>query len=137
LLPFRRLLVRLPKPPELFPLVFDILLPFRRIDAMLGKPNSSSSSSKPISPSSRSCSDERTSSELERKLVYMRLCGGGDAVVLGGGVLLFLESVGGVRGRELLDRLLCSVLAGSDCQCTCIHTDCLSSRCRHGNSLRQ
>jgi len=38
--------------------------------------------------------------------VYMRREGGGDVVVLGGGVLLFLPSVGGVRGRELLDRLL-------------------------------
>jgi hypothetical protein len=37
----------------------------------------------------------------------MRRGGGGDDVVLGGGVLLFLDSVdGGVRGRELLDRLL-------------------------------
>jgi hypothetical protein len=36
----------------------------------------------------------------------MRREGGGDVVVLGGGVLLFLPSVGGVRGRELLDRLL-------------------------------
>jgi hypothetical protein len=38
--------------------------------------------------------------------VYSRRGGGGDDVVLGGGVLLFLASVGGVRGRELLDRLL-------------------------------
>jgi hypothetical protein len=43
---------------------------------------------------------------LGRKLVYSRRGGGGDDVVLGGGVLLFRESVGGVRGRELLDRLL-------------------------------
>ena len=35
-------------------------------------------------------------------------------MVLGGGVLLFLASVGGVRGRELLERLLSSVLADSD-----------------------
>jgi hypothetical protein len=43
---------------------------------------------------------------LGRKLVYSRRGGGGDDVALGGGVLLFRESVGGVRGRELLDRLL-------------------------------
>ena len=36
----------------------------------------------------------------------MRREGGGDVVVLGGGVLLFLPSVGGVCGRELVDRLL-------------------------------
>ena len=38
--------------------------------------------------------------------MYMRREGGGDVVVLGGGVLLFLPSIGGVCGRELLDRLL-------------------------------
>jgi hypothetical protein len=43
---------------------------------------------------------------LGKKLVYSRRGGGGDDVVLGGGVLLFRESVGGVRGRELLDKLL-------------------------------
>jgi hypothetical protein len=41
--------------------------------------------------------------------VYVRREGGGDVVVIGGGVLLFLPSVGGVCGRELLDRLLLSL----------------------------
>ena len=55
--------------------------------------------------------------------MYTRREGGGDVVVLGGGVLLFLPSVGGVRGRELLDRLLLRLVIVHS-QGIYRHTDC-------------
>lgn len=53
----------------------------------------------------------------------MRREGGGDVVVLGGGVLLFLPSVGGVCGRELLDRLLLGLVVAHS-QRKSRRTDC-------------
>lgn len=55
--------------------------------------------------------------------MYMRREGGGDVVVLGGGVLLFLPSVGGVRGLELLDKLLLQLVIVHS-QGISRHTDC-------------
>jgi len=87
--------------PASLPFLFAIRWSFRRMEDMLGKPNSSSSSSYPsCSLAPFSATAPQALSVSERKPVYVRR-GGGEVVVLGAGELVCLGSGGGVDGREL------------------------------------
>lgn len=91
-------------PPGSLPFLFDIRLPFLRMFAILGSPNSSSSSSTP----NWSSSSPQALSDSGRKLEYVRR-EGGDLVLFvpGGGVPRFdVEDVGGVRGLGSPDMAL-------------------------------